>query len=156
MDAEPALFCSLRNGIKDLYNREEQRNGEMFCPESWWLSGPTGCNKTRSCLEKFPEACVLHCEKDMWFDEYNGAETVVFDEFRHDSMPYTKLLAMTTWNKGMKMRIKGSFVWFHPKRIIFTSPESPDKEFSYRARDGGELTLRDDYAQLKRRLTNIV
>ena len=31
---------------------------------------------------------MLHCSKDMWFDEYDGSDVVVFDEFRHDSIPY--------------------------------------------------------------------
>lgn len=81
----------------------------------------------------------------MWFDEYDGAETVIFDEFRHDSIEYTTLLAMLTWNKGMKLRIKGAFCWFHPKRIIFTSPELPEQEFSYRSADE-RRTLRSDFA----------
>jgi len=87
----------------------------------------------------------------MWFDEYDGAETVIFDEFRHDSIEYTTLLAIIDWNKGMKLRIKGSFVWFHPKRIIFTSPEHPKDEFSYRCQDE-QRKLRSDYRQLERRL----
>lgn len=93
----------------------------------------TGCGKTLSALRAYPDACVLHCCKDMWFDEYDGAETVIFDEIRHDSIEFTTLLALTTWNKGMKLRTKGSFVWFHPLRIIFTSPECPETEFSYRS-----------------------
>ena len=118
----------------------------MIKPVVYWLSGPTGCGKTRSAIERFPEACVLHCCKNMWFDEYiEGSETVIFDEFRWDSIEYQTVLAMTTFNKGLKMKIKGSFCWFHPLRIIFTSPETPDVEFSFRGLDGKE-TARSDYA----------
>jgi len=45
----------------------------------------------------------------------------------------------------MKLKIKGSFVFFHPRRIIFTSPEHPEQEFSYRSADE-QKTLRSDYA----------
>ena len=66
----------------------------------------------------------LACCKNMWFDEYDGSNTVVFDEFRHDSIEYQILLKMLEWNKGMNMRVKGSFVWFHPEAYyIYESRE---------------------------------
>jgi len=77
------------NGLKFIFARKEQENAETFCPEVTWIHGKTGCWKTLSAITKYPEACVLHCTKGMWFDEYDGAETVIFDEFRHDSMEYT-------------------------------------------------------------------
>ena len=88
MEADPVKYCMYRNGLRDIYARKEQVNAEEFCPDVWWLSGPTGCGKTRSALSWFKDACVLHCCKDMWFDEYDGSDVVVFDEFRHDSIPY--------------------------------------------------------------------
>lgn len=155
MAAEPQMYCMYHNGLERIYAMKDQQNAVEFKPETWWISGKTGCGKTLSVKTKFPDVCILHCCKNMWFDEYDGSETVLFDEFRHDSMEYTTLLAMLSWNRGMKMRIKGSFVWFHPKRIIFTSPESPASEFSYRAFDE-QKTLRSDFAQLARRLDHQV
>ena len=119
------------------------------------MSGPTGCGKTLSAKRRWPEACILNCSKDMWFDGYNGADVVIFDEFRHDSIEFTLMLAICDFNKGIELRVKGSFVFFHPKIIVFTSPENPEREFSYRHFDGG-VTLRSDFAQIKRRLEHIV
>ena len=155
MEADPVKYCMYRNGLRDIYARKEQEQAEEFCPDVWWLSGPTGCGKTRSAVEHFKEACVLHCSKDMWFDEYDGSDVVVFDEFRHDSIPYQTLLAMTTWNRGMKVRVKGGFVWFHPKTIVFTSPERVEQEFSYRSADE-QKTVRSDFEQLRRRILHEV
>lgn len=87
--------------MRDIYRAKELQCAEEFDPEVWWISGPTGCGKSRSAKLKFPSACVMHCCKDMWFDEYDGSDVVIFDEFRHNSIEYQTLLAMTTWNKGM-------------------------------------------------------
>jgi len=57
-------------------------------PKVYWMSGPTGCGKTRSAIEWFgKQACMLHCCKDMWFDEWDDNCTVcILDELRHDSI----------------------------------------------------------------------
>ena len=88
MDDNPDLYCRYRHGLKDIYARKQQIFGDEFKPEIWWLSGPTGCGKTRSAKEYFKGACILHCCPDMWFDEYDGADTIIFDEFRHNSIEY--------------------------------------------------------------------
>lgn len=62
---------------------------------------------------------------------------------------------MTTWNRGMKARVKGGFVWFHPRTIIFTSPERVEQEFSYRSADE-QKTVRSDFEQLRRRILHEV
>lgn len=51
----------------------------------------------------------------------------------------------------MKARVKGGFVWFHPRTIIFTSPERAEHEFSYRSADE-QKTVRSDFEQLRRRI----
>jgi len=71
-----------------------------FKPEVWWICGITGCGKTRSAKLKYPDACIMHCDKDMWFDEYDGSDVVIFDEFRHDSIAWQTLLAMCTFTSG--------------------------------------------------------
>jgi len=64
---------------------------------------------------------------------------------------------MCTFNKGMLLKIKGGFVFFHPKKIIFTSPERPETEFAFRTGiDHTERTLRDDFGHFRRRCKNIV
>lgn len=53
------------------------------------------------------------------------------------------------------MRVKGGFVFFHPRKIILTSPERAEQEFSYRAIDE-QRTVRSDFGQLKRRINHEV
>jgi len=77
-----------------------------------------------------------------WDDE---KEVCIFDEMRWDSIEYTTLLAILTFNGGMKLKIKGGFCWFHPKIIVITSPESAESEFSRRDKDDIK-TLRSDFA----------
>jgi len=82
----------------------------------------------------------------MWFDEWDDEKEVcIFDEMRWDSIEYTTLLAILTFNGGMKLKIKGGFCWFHPKIIVITSPESAESEFSRRDKDDIK-TLRSDFA----------
>ena len=95
---------------------------------------------------------VYHCRKGMLFlDGYEGQDVVIFDEFRYDSLEFSWLLSLIDWSNGQYVPVKGSFTWWHPKIIVFTSPETPSVEFSYRGADG-EMTLRDNYAQFERRL----
>lgn len=125
---------------------------EPVKPTIEWYSGPTGVGKTMNALRSNPGACVMNCKKGMWFDKYDGSDTVIFDEFRHDSIDWQDLLSMTTYNHGLELPVKGSFIFFQPKKIIFTSPEKAATEFSYRNRETGEKTLRDDGKQFIRRL----
>lgn len=120
-----------------------------------WLCGETGCGKTRAATEKYQNAMIYHCRKGMQFlDGYEGQDVVIFDEFRYDSIEFSWLLSLIDWSNGQYVPVKGSFTWWHPKVIVFTSPENPEAEFSYR-NASGEMTLRDNYAQFKRRLSII-
>lgn len=150
------LYCQYRNGLKDIYAaRMKEALSGRWKPYVAWLCGETGCGKTRTATEKYPDAMVYHCRKGMQFlDGYEGQDVVIFDEFRYDSLEFSWLLSLIDWSSGQYVPVKGSFTWWHPKVIVFTSPETPSVEFSYRSVNG-VMTLRDNYAQFERRLDAI-
>lgn len=87
------------------------------------IFGPTGSGKSYSIRHKYPDAYWVSRppgkDQPLWFDGYDGQDTVVFDEF-YGWLPWDSLLRIcdeTPW----KAPIKGGFVQFAPKRIFFTS-----------------------------------
>lgn len=102
-------------------------------------------------------ASILHCTKDMWFDEIEDfAKEVILDELRYDSIRYEFLLSLLTWNRGISVPIKGGFKTWYPDTVIITSPEKPENEFSFRNKDSGVTTPRDDIQQLIRRIGLVI
>lgn len=152
--SDPETYCRYRNGITDYYSLKAQENAEVFKPKVIWICGPSGCGKTRSAKEAFPDAWVCTCIKGMkWFQGYNLHEEVIFDEFRYDTLEWQLLLQLTHENAGIMVEVKYGQSFFHPKMIIFTSPQPPEEEFSYGF--GESKKLRDDYRQFERRIDEI-
>lgn len=117
-----------------------------FSPkEIYWFHGPTGTGKTRTAAEMIMQRsqtwfrCEPYCE---WFDGYFGQEIAWFDDYR-GSIPYHVLLQVTD-GLEIRLKVKGGFVIWKPKMIIFTS----SLHWSQIYQDP-----RDDIAQLARRIT---
>lgn len=113
--------------------------------EVLWFHGPTGTGKTRSAAELIKSRsvqwfrCEPHCE---WYDGYYGQEIAWFDDYR-GSIPYNVLLQLTD-GLQIRVKVKGSFVIWKPKTIIFTSTFHWSQVYQ---------DPRDDIAQLARRIT---
>lgn len=95
--------------------------------EVYFFYGETGTGKTSSALQDNPDAHIQSgCR---WFDGYTGQDTVIFDEFVPRAFPPEILLRLTD-KYPMRVEIKGAFVEFNPKRIIFTTNLDPDSWFA--------------------------
>lgn len=71
-------------------------------------------------------------QKGTWFDGYNPMthEDVLFDDFRGQQLPYTKLLQMLE-EGDYQVPVKGGFATWMPKRVFFTSNVSPDQWYAF-------------------------
>lgn len=115
-----ASYIKFYNGIKNLYLfHQKPRN---FMTIGYWLSGETGSGKSRWAHEKFPDA-YWKAPDTRWFDGYLGEETVVIDDYRPTKeLSFQTILRMVD-RYPMKVEVKGTYVNFAPKRIIFTTPK---------------------------------
>jgi len=111
--------------------------------------GPTRTGKTRAAYEMFPDLyeTPISGKGDIWFDGYQGEETVLFDEFR-GALPLDALLKILDPHYVRKVPIKGSFTWFNPKRIIVTSNFHPKTWYDYTNREEHQLALRSRFNEV--------
>lgn len=108
--------------------------------------GPTGCGKTHYAYETYPGiyAMPVKCGQSLWFNGYNGEDTVLFDEFKGEFSLVQFLRVIDIF--PIQVETKGGFVWFNPHRIIITSNYNEDEWYDYTNREQSRLAL-------KRRIT---
>lgn len=85
------------------------------------IVGPTGTGKTRSAMDRFPDAFIK--EADKWWDGYTGQEVVVWDEFK-GCYPWTRLLRCID-RYPYQAEVKGGYVPMRATKFIFTSNSLP-------------------------------
>lgn len=92
-----------------------------FQPVVHVLYGPTGTGKSKWCFDEFPGAYWK--SQDNWWDEYDGQETVICDEF-YGWIKYSTLLRICD-RYPLRLERKGGFINFKCKNILFTSNHEP-------------------------------
>lgn len=104
----------------------ERRNWPMEVIIYW---GASGTGKTRSAFADYPESYWK--DNSQWWDSYEGQETVIWDEFSGSSTSLSMFLRITD-RYPLSVPIKGGYVPFTSKRIIFTSNVNPDEWYNFR------------------------
>jgi len=98
-----------------------------FPTEVLVFHGPSGCGKSRKAREIDPNLYNVMTPNGkggaLWFDGYNGEETILFDDF-YGWVSYELILQITD-RYPMKVNVKGSTVHRRWTRVIFTSNKSP-------------------------------
>lgn len=89
------------------------------------LWGETGTGKTRSAIELFPDAFIVSStQTGLWWDGYDGEETVILDEFRDNAVGLSQLLRILD-GYYCQVPIKGGSRTLCAKNIIITSNTNP-------------------------------
>jgi len=114
-------FLRYQRGLKE-YKRLKmpRRDWQM---DIVLIIGPSGTNKSRWARREFPEAYWKDGTK--WWDDYDGQETVIWDEFYGHCCKYSDLLRILD-RYPMKVETKGGYVEFTSRRIVFTSNQEPE------------------------------
>lgn len=121
-------------------------------PDVYWLFGSTGSGKS---MRAYTFVEHLHEKRGwnywgskglQWFDGYIGQEIAVFDDFRFNGNTgdFARLLRITDRYR-LDVPVKGGFVTWEPRVIIFTTCKSIDASFD-------SLAGAEGLEQLKRRI----
>lgn len=147
MECYEAHFGSMvryGRGIERYRALVEARKRRPRC-EVHVLIGAAGAGKSTQVEERWPEAYWLTpCEDGkIWWDGYDGQDTVVLDDFDSRWFPYKYLLKLLNWTGKFRVNTKGGSKWLCAKTFVFTSTIHPHRWYI----EGDE--------QLYRRLHNI-
>lgn len=137
-------FRGLRN-LQAMFRPPEERPNNIVV----WLHGPSGTGKSRLAYTLAGGNAYWHTMQ-VWWDDYDGQDIVVFDDFRDDSLGPTTFVQLLRYLDRYPVRVpvKGAFQGLRGTRFIFTTLYPPERTFSNM--DPDELY------QLLRRITNVV
>lgn len=143
----PVAYIKYHKGINELKKFHEiDRNWKM---EVWVIWGPPGTGKTRfanTLGESQYFVSTPRSGKEIWFDGYEGQETMILDDF-YGWMRWSMLIKLLDRYK-MGLPIKGGFVSMRSKRIVITSNSHPLLWYNY----GSKIV----FSALARRTTHFV
>lgn len=125
-----------------------------FKPQVLWFWGETGTGKSRTAcgLDEAEKICLIGRARKNgtpWFNAYDPVvhDTVIFDDFRWDWFEFDELLRLLDYTRKHMVEVKGSSVYWIPKRIIITTCKDIRETFTSR---GG--WVEENIAQLVRRV----
>lgn len=84
IEANPMLYVRYRNAMKELVRREALRVQTDWTKRVIWMRGPTGCGKTRKATDLGGNDYWINNANCQWFDNYEGQEVAILDDFRKE------------------------------------------------------------------------
>lgn len=121
-----------------IQNPPKKRNVKVFC-----LYGSTGCGKTRSAYDFFPDLYPVFCSKSPWFDGYEGQRDMLLDDFGPKQMCLQFLKRLLDRYQIM-LPVKGGSAPMRADVLIITT--------NYLLQDWYPGTGEKDYNALERRI----
>lgn len=126
----PVAFIRYHRGISELARvRDRQRLmglSRQVKVQVFW--GKSGLGKTRRAKYENPNAYYLDIQRGssmVWFDGYDGHETLIIDEFL-GNLPYQYLLKLTDPHPVLdKLPVKGGYVAAAFSKVVITSNSHP-------------------------------
>lgn len=111
------VYVKFHKGLEKLQFGLKAQDVKHEAKEVMVLIGRPGTGKTRWAYENYPD--LYSKSSGMWWDGYNGEETVLIDDYE-GHIPYFEILKITD-RYPYKVQCKGGFLHLTAKRIIFTS-----------------------------------
>lgn len=157
IEHDGSLYCQFRQGLKDI--RREYQPIRTGPPTVYWFCGPTGSGKSRTAYEMAKKIDPDHepyrkNPQTKFWDGYDCQKCVIFEDFRHDQLPFAYLLQLLDRYPCL-VDIKGTSSQFTASHIFITCPNDPRAEYTGTNHSTNEHWSRENIDQLLRRITQI-
>lgn len=106
-----------------------RRNGGVT-PEVYILVGPSNSGKSFWAMTNFPEACRLNLQNggsSTWYDEYQGEECIIFDDFRGNIPIMTMCAIVDRYPYDLAQRNRRVGQPCLATKFVFTSNRQPSE-----------------------------
>lgn len=130
--------------MKEYIDMKRRGRCRKHMTKGTWYYGPTGVGKSHVAFADYdPSTTYVKTLDDVWWDGYEGQETVILNEFRGE-IKFSQLLDLTDkWPMSVKRRSREP-IPFMAKHVIVTSAMHPGEVFQ-------KANEADNIAQLERR-----
>lgn len=125
--AHPEAYIRYHRGIEKLFCATGKSVVRQWKSQSIVFYGESGSGKSRAAAELTNQKAYYKTRGE-WWDLYQGQEDVIFDDF-YGWIKLDEFLRVTD-RYPLQVPIKGGFVQFIAKRIIFTSNKEPLEWYS--------------------------
>lgn len=143
IDETPHFYVMYHRGLEKLYARRTSHRALEFRKLTVTVYvGATGCGKTRMATSG-DDWFILPCSDRLWFDGYDGQQTLILDDF-YGGIKYSKLLRILDGH-SLQLPVKGGFIWALWTKVIITSNAQPETWYT-----------KGFTPALRRRVTNII
>lgn len=140
---DPDAYHQYGRTLQDLEDAVSTESYRTWMTEGLWLYGGTGSGKSTKAFAGFdPATHFVYTPDGRWWDGYQGHPIVIIDDFR-GKIPYDMLLRLVDqWPCQVPRRGRRP-AQFLARRVIITSPLTPEEVYHNRAeKDGIEQLLR--------------
>jgi len=118
-------FLQYRSGLHEYaqYKRGKRLQSDREPPKVYIRIGPPGTGKSRWLDEQFGLTGWVEAPDNTgkWFDGCDTSDVVVFNDVDRCACPPLDVFKKLTDRYPGKRPVKGGFIWFKPKVIVFTS-----------------------------------
>lgn len=149
----PQLYHMYGRTIDKLEDISLRKKYRTWMTSGYWFYGETGCGKSEHIFSDFnPSTHYVYPNDNGWWDGYKGQETVIFDDFRGNTIQFAELLSLCDkYPKTVKRRNREP-VPFLAKKIYITSSLHPSCIYTNLHQDDklDQLYRRFNIVELKR------
>ena len=122
-------FLQYRSGLHEYaqYKRGKAMQADREPPKVYIRIGPHGTGKSCWLDEQYGLTGWVEAPDNTgkWFDGCDTSDVVVFNNVDHGSCPSLDVLKKFTDRYPGRRAVKGGFIWFKPKVLVFTSNSHP-------------------------------
>nr|AJP36389.1 replication-associated protein [Avon-Heathcote Estuary associated circular virus 10]AJP36394.1 replication-associated protein [Avon-Heathcote Estuary associated circular virus 10] len=122
------LFGQYLHSYKALEKYEQHIRGKKIKldetpPEVYIRWGAAGTGKTHGVFKRYgrDKVCIVPDNTGKWFDNCHNSDVMLFDDVEIDAVPPISQFLRLTDRYPMQVPVKGGFIWWKPKVIVFTS-----------------------------------